>query len=286
MNFIKISITLLIFSLSTYPNPIDLFSTGAGSWIVIGNKKVETLEDNKQISYRNNFYFNKIYLNNYLTLGPLKGYIGFPLQIVIQDTWEDSLKKKNANAGIHLGDLNFWLGKKLNFIEPRIGLKLPLFYEKEEIWYGAGNIQAQFGFGLNANVRDDNKVSASGEIMYSIAIVDWSNSDNIKNAHARNGSFSLLPSFKVSLKPTSNFKIGMEFLGSFKRSKWFWLNENDVELSAGIVPNLYTETFFKDKIALSAKAGFGPSFKKEPTDSGFKRSGNSVNLSVGINLYP
>lgn len=269
-------------------NPIDLLNTGFSSWIAVGEKNSES-NDSRSV-----YYFNKVYLNNYLSLGPLKGYIGLPLQIVAQRVWMDSEDQRIDRSGVRLGDLSIWFGKKIKFMEPRIGVKLPLFYPKEDIWYGSGNIKIQAGIGLNANVRDDRVLSNSGEIMLNIVVVDWRNSSTIKHAHAYNGSFTLLPSYKLSWKPSSKTKIGLEVLGSFSRTYWTWNNTNnddsrdddEVELSAGIVPNIYTEIFFKDKLALSMKAGFGPSFKKAPQKNNFKRTGSSVNLSLGINLYP
>lgn len=288
MNYIKIYITLLILVLSISSNPVDLLSTGFSSWIALGEKNTESVDS------RSVYYFNKIYLNNYLTLGPIKGYVGIPLQIVAQRVWSESEMQRVDTSGIRLGDLNIWIGKKVKFIEPRIGIKLPLFYPKDNIWYGSGNIKIQAGIGLNANVRDDNLLSNSGEIMFNIVVVDWTNSDNVKNAHAYNGSFTLLPSYKLSLKPNDKIKVGLEILGSFSRTFWTWNNtngdderdDNEIELSASIVPNIYSEIFIKDKLALSTKAGFGPSFKKGPENNTFKRTGSSVNLSLGVNLYP
>lgn len=266
MKLLKITLFLIIimFSNST-SNPVSLFSTGIGSWMVLGK------EENS-----GNHYYNKLYVNSYLNLGPLKGYIGIPLQLVI----EDSQKFKRAVAP---GNLNFWIGKKILIIEPRIGFLVRMYPTGSKYpWFGDGNIRIQGGFGLNSNVREEKNINASGEIMFNIAIADFENAEN--PAYAKNGSFSVLPSFKLSWRPVDKIKTGIEVLGSFQYSKWIW--EKHIELKAGIVPNIFGEFFIREKFAISTKFGFGPSFKRAPLKDSFSYKANSINTSIGINFYP
>ena len=186
-------------------------------------------------------------------------------------------------------DLNLYVGKKVLFFEPRIGFLFPLFYPTDNAWIGSKNVRLQLGLALNTNVHEVEKFNISGEVMWQLYL---SGNKNITDALAHPGSWDLLPTFKFSVKPNDQWRVGIELLGFIKKSYWVWLNDKQYyEATFGIVPNIFADYDITERFNLGLKVGYGPSakgvFKRYSglnTDN-LRYTENSLNVSIGLSIY-
>ena len=264
----------LIFAISFAEGfKIDLLTTGISSWIYSPKH-----DDNNVHDYTKSYY-NKLSASIYFKINSIKGYLGIPLLWTVENKYTSNNEKieNESKSSVFLSDMSFYFGKKVLFIEPRIGMKIPLGYRIDGAWLGSRNIKLQIGIGLNSKVIEDRIINASGEIMWNLFLGE-------KYGTGKNGSWVIIPSAKMSYKFSDTFKIGIEILGSVQYVEWTWSDEK--EFSAGIVPNIYSEIFLNSIIAINFKAGYGPGFKKGLNDNTIHYTANSTNISIGINIYP
>jgi hypothetical protein len=259
---------------------LDLMSINTGSWIAFIDRNPD-----KQISY-----FNKITTDSYFSFLGLKGYLGLPFLWTVETHFSQNEKVNSLTRKTFApADMSVYIGKKVSLVEPRIGFLFPLFYPTNNAWIGSKNIRLQLGIGLNSNVHETERVNISGEIMWQLYI---SGNKNIEDALAYPSSWDMLPQFKFSVKPSDQWRIGIELLGFIKKSYWVWLNNKEYyEATLGVVPNIFADFDITEKINLGLKVGYGPSAKGIfKTNSGFNLkdlyySENSLNISISYNIY-
>jgi hypothetical protein len=259
---------------------VDLVSINTGSWIVFGDDTPD-----RQVSY-----FNKLTTDAWFTFAGFKGYASLPFAWTVETRYAMDAKLSDlTRRAFAPADMNLYLGKKFLFLEPRIGILLPLFYPTDRAWIGSKNVRLQLGVGLNANVHEVEKVNISGEIMWQLYI---SGNKNIEDALAYPGSWDLLPAFKFSVKPNDQWRLGLEILGFIKKNHWVWLESREhYEATFGAVPNLFVDYDLTEKFNLGLKAGYGPSVKgvfSERTRLSTKNlryAENSLNISLNFSIY-
>jgi hypothetical protein len=275
---------------------VGLVTTGAGSWIAV-----------PRAPRRSTSAFNKLSTTTYLSAAGFDGFVSLPL------LWTAVLPSRSttdaaepARHRLAPGHLSFYVGRKIGIIEPRLGLKVPLYtIGQEPVWIGSRNTRLVVGAGINSKVREADGLTLSGELMWDIYLNRWP--DSYATPHhpdnALDRSWELAPRFKVSYRFNETWKSGLEILSTVKHVFYdAWLPEGVYELGVNVTPNLFGELYISPEVALTAKAGFGWSFSglgpEKKTDEqydylsewimepAFEHRGYAVNLSVGLNWYP
>jgi hypothetical protein len=254
---------------------LDLLSVSAGSWIVTPTDHSRATE-----------YYNKFSVTSYLTFSGFKGFAAVPLSWSVVDHPKSEMDRDQLWAG----NVRLYVGRRLGLLEPRIGAIIPTGYSTdftEHAWIGTGNFEVYFGVGLNPNLREEGKFGLSGELMARVPLP--TGEEPVEGA----ASWSLAPSAKASYQTFENVRIGAEVLSFFSKSYYYWnkegkdggYEENDYELGFSIVPHLYTEITLSEIIRMTAKVGYGPSYKNAQTETSFRHSSNTTNLAIAVHFY-
>lgn len=190
----------------------------------------------------------------------LSAFLGLPLH------WT---AKRTEDGDVHRvapGDLEIHLGKRLGRVEGRMGLIAPAGYDRGiawtspegkgkdgDPWIGPGNFHVTLGAAANPNLtRYSRFFEASGEAKWAYALTD---------GIAKAGSWSFLPSAKLSLRPDPALKPGVELSGHWKSQHWGKAVEirrafdAEADWSAGMVATLFLEWFVTPGTAVGGKAG-------------------------------
>jgi hypothetical protein len=271
-------------------------TVGAGSWTALPREPESSTH-----------LFNKLSTQAYLSAFGFSGHVSLPF------LWSARLPSRStadmaesARHGLALGDLSFYIGRKLSLVEARVGLKLPLYtVEGTQVWIGSRNARLLLGAGVNSEVREAEGLTVSGELMWAVYLNRWP--DSYARAHHTENqldrSWELAPRFKMSYRFADAWKAGVEVLSTVKHVFYHaWLPENIYEIGLNVTPNVFGELYMNPALSVSAKAGFGWSFSglgpREETeahrdylatwvmDPAFAHRGYSVNLSLGLNWYP
>ena len=262
-HIIAFSMALLVLSVKPEAQPLhaDLISIGLGTWISFSANQTQERAT----------YFNKLPASMYLSFAGFKAYAGIPVLWTIQTkegVFDDQL--------VRVADMHVYLGRRIGIVEPRIGAKFPTGYRTDRVWIGTRNVRLQAGLALNSTVRETEDISISAETMFDLYLPGSS-------GKAHWFSWELLPSFKSSIRVHESIRIGLEILAHLKNVYW---SESWDELSAGAVPNIYTEFKLSPSLYFTPKFGLGPTFKKAPADNRLYHKGYSINISLALNIYP
>ncbi len=262
------------FSQAQWEPSLDLLSLAAGSWTVSPIDATRAKE-----------YYNKFAVTSYVSFAGLKGFAAIPLAWSIKD----HPLAENMDQ-IWTGNARVYAGKRVGFLEPRIGAVIPTGYSTdfaENAWIGTGNLEVLIGVGLNSNLREESRFGLSGELMVEIPLAG---ADAIEGF----GSWTLAPSAKASYEAFERLRIGAEVLSFFSKSYFKWNKEgengtyepNDYELGLSIVPHLYAEVALTEILRMTAKLGYGPNYKNPHNEKSFRHTGNTANIAVGAHIYP
>lgn len=240
---------------------VDYLSAGAGCWIAVPEQEDWNAED----------YFGKLSVSMYATVLGWKTFVSVPLALTVETS---SVGERKAQ--LMLGDGRFWIGRRLWAFEPRLGMLVPLGYSTDggEGWIGSGNAALLGGVALNNAIRDDRRLRLSGEVMFKV---------ELGGGLAQWPSWSASPGAKISVMPSSDWVLGCEVLGSVSGMRWEW-NRGQTEYGAGFVPHLFVERYI-GRAGVGAKVGWGPSWKRLG-ELPARFAGSSLNVSIGVGLYP
>lgn len=246
--------------------------TGVGSWISFNS------DNSNYTSY------NKLSSDIYLGYNGWSGFIGIPLQSVVNHGTEET------KQAFSTGDLSFYIGRKISFIQPRVGMVLPLWYStKKGVWLGSKNIIVKTGLGFSGSLFSSKTWKFGGEVYFKYNVAGF---PQIEDSWGKSGSWAVDGSVKVVNKSIKKWDIGIEYLGGYKKFYARWLKNKSFQgyqLSTSCVPHLFANYDITGRMYLSGKAGFGPSFKREVTknDRGeWEHSSNSLNIGIGFGFYP
>ena len=270
------------FGTSFHTGPV---TSGLSSWITIP-------------PHRDAFTaYNKLSFDCYFSYGKLKGFLGVPVQCIVDK--KDSVKVNGVKMpvdtllqGAFLGDLSAYIGFRIGNFEPRIAIVTPLGYStKSGVWLGSKNIILKFGSGFSGDVYKRLKMRYGGEVYFSYYVAGF---PEIKDSQGKSGSYSLEPDLKVTCQTKKKWTLGVEVLGGFKKFYPIWLkysSDQGYELSTSVVPHIIaTYDAISSKFYFSGKAGFGPQFKskmdKYSPDQSWKHTGYALNLGIGMGFYP
>jgi hypothetical protein len=255
--------------MQTYSVDAGLASISASSWNVHSGEGNYTL-------------FSKLTLSTYFSIAGFPASIDFPLALTSKIRSGDLSSQRFAPA-----DLNFYIGKKFNSLEPRIGFTIPLFYSTKGEWIGSKNIKLRMGAGYRAVDNYKKSTRFSGEMMLSMCL-------NNSSGKLKTPSSNLYASIKGVQTLNKKINLGAELLTSGKYSVWkSWKDsydhDNVRELGAGIMPEIFADFKFTKKFYASIKAGGGPGYNKssakKPLAESAGRWGWSSNLSISANRY-
>jgi hypothetical protein len=185
--------------------------------------------------------------------------LGQPAFLSVPWLWTAKRETGETRHRTALGDGEFYLGRKAGRWEGRLGMVLPLGYDRDngDPWIGPGNLQVTAGAAANPNFsRYSRKWEGSAEVKFSLALDD---------AIAKAGSWGLYPGAKLSYRPSGAWKLGLEGIGYWKSSYWgrsatlnqslFGGNGPKAQWNAGLVPILFGEWFARPGFAYGLKAG-------------------------------
>jgi hypothetical protein len=238
---------------------LGLAVLSTGTWTTYG-----TLRGFDHADYtdgRERYEFNKL-----LSMGFYGKAFGLPAYVGLPIHWTARRAEGEDLHRIAPGDLELYLGKRIRRVEGRIGLIIPAGYDRGlawttpegeggpgNPWIGPGNVQVTLGAAANPNLtRYSARWEASGEAKWSLALDD---------GIAKAGSWALFPSAKLSFRPNSTWKPGVELSGHWKSQHWGKAVDlsrtfgADADWSAGAVATVFAEHYLRPGLALGLKAG-------------------------------
>lgn len=258
--------TLLITVVCIAPAKIHVgpVCTGIGSWISF----------NKNDPYHTSY--NKLSSDVYLSYKGWSGFFGIPFQCVVSH-------RDETKYAFSPGDFNFYIGRRISFVQPRLGLVFPLWYSTDKgVWLGSKNVILKTGLGFSYSLSADKSWRTAGELYYKYYIAGF---PEIEDSRRKRGSWAIDGSVKLVNSSFNRWKLGIEFLGGFR--KLYPKYPQGYQLSASCVPHVFATYDVNKRMYLSAKTGFGPSLKREDECSGkWKHSSNSLNIAVSTGFYP
>lgn len=265
--------TLLITVVCITPAKIHVgpVCTGIGSWISFNR------DNSNYTSY------NKLSSDVYLNYKGWSGFFGIPFQCVVSH--KDVIKHAFSP-----GDFSFYIGRRISFVQPRLGLVFPLWYSTDKgVWLGSKNVILKAGLGFAYSLSADKSWRTGGELYYKYYIAGF---PEIEDSWGKRGSWAIDGSVKLVNSSSDRWKLGIEILGGFRKlyPRWFrYKNFQGYQLSASCVPHVFASYDVNKRMYLSAKTGFGPSFKREEKNnySGkWEHSSNSLNIAISTGFYP
>lgn len=241
-----------VLAASPPPARLGLLTVSTGTWASYG-----TLDGFVPDPYSDGlerYAFNKL-----LVAGMYGQVFGQPAYLSLPWLWTAKRDGSGTAHRVALGDGEAYLGRKVARAEVRLGMIVPLGYDRRDgdPWIGPGNIQVTLGAAVNPNItRYSREWEASAEAKWAFALDD---------AIAKAGSWGLYPSAKLSHRPADGWKWGLEGLGYWKSQFWgrsatlgqsvFGGGGPKAQWNAGLVPVLFGEWFVRPGFALGLKAG-------------------------------
>jgi hypothetical protein len=247
-----------------------LVAFSGGSWIALPVQKSP-------------LYFSKAAATWYMTIAGYKAVAGVP----IAWTYESGSNRQR----LFPGDGTLYIGKPIGQLQPRLGIIVPLGYGasstwKKEAWIGTNNFKVQAGLAYGRSEDELEGMPLTIEAMVSTPLTE-------ENSFTKQGSFSGIAFAKTYWRLSDLFRYGAELLATSSYTIWDWTYEarpgvweNVRESAIGVVPHLWVEHKFASSWYCSLKGGFGPQYKQSNQYPGLNRSGNSLNLSLGLQWYP
>jgi hypothetical protein len=219
----------------------NLLIYSAGSWMVLSDN-----DHAKPYPY----IFNKFTRTLYCQIFSLSAMAKIPLDLTIPNT--------STSPRMWFGDLDFYVGKRFGWIEPKIGLELPLGYGindnwKKLAWIGTNNVRLQTGFSISRARFETIGLPFGAEAMLSVALTE-------NNAHYERGSLTGQLYIKTSHNFTRKLSGGGELALYGKSGVPTWSSKRRRENGFTLLPALFGTCRMGKKIYLGAKFGFGPSF--------------------------
>ncbi|MBN1758677.1 MAG: hypothetical protein JW863_10185 [Chitinispirillaceae bacterium] len=264
---LSLSFLLLInstaFSEGKKPLKANLLIYSAGSWMVFSDKPAP-------------YAFNKFTRTLYGQIFGLSGMAKIPLDLTIPNT--------STAPRMWFGDFDFYVGKRFGWIEPRIGLELPLGYAidddwKKKAWIGTNNVRLQTGFSISRTHFETIGLPFGAEAMMSVALTE-------KNAHYERGTINGSLYLKTSRNFLKKLNGGLELAVYGKSGIPTWSRTRKRENGITLLPALFGSFRTAKKMFIGVKFGFGPSFGVYQNSEQSEHRSNSMDCGISIQYYP
>ncbi|MBD3240133.1 MAG: hypothetical protein GF331_06065 [Chitinivibrionales bacterium] len=241
---------------------VDLSVLSLGTWITTNDNTGGDSKDS---------YFNTVKLSLYYHVWKIKGYVGLPVTLTLED-YEDKTK-----YAFYPADAALYVGTSLGRVEPRIGLSFPMGYPTDDTiaWIGSGNVKLLAGLGFNLGSCCNDRLSFGGEYLGRIYL-----SDTTSGARIGRWSTGMYLSVKGAYRFSDRIKAGLELFPTFS---WFTYTDwgEHGYGSAGLLPLLFASLQPNPRIEISVKAGYG--FSISGTE--WERTQAVISGSVGLVTY-
>ena len=259
---VLLSVFVLTEKACAYSEPFrsNLLIAGGGSWMVFSKSG-------------NTSFFNKFSSTLYSSNKGMKRVISVPL------AWTVSVREDNTKARFFPGDFDITFGQRFGWLEPKIGLIVPLGYAldedwKKKAWIGSNNIKVQTGFSISKTGFEQIGLPFGMDMMVAIAVTD-------DNAHYKTGSCNAAMYMKSSYTVNKKINVGGELALYGKIATWVWNGSTDYGLT--ILPTVFGNYRLGRKFYIGTKIGFGPSLG---FDHGPFRKSNSMDTGISLQYYP
>jgi len=238
----------------------NLLIVSGGSWMVFSPGD------------RSSFY-NKFTTTLYSSDGVLRRVVSVPLD------WTVSVRSGEVRERFFPGDFDLYFAHRFGWLEPRIGVEIPLGYAvdstwKKQPWIGSNNMKIQTGFSISRTEFEEIGLPFGVEAMISIAVTD-------DNAYYRKGSIGTQLYIKSSYVFSKKCTVGGELAVYGKSATWLY--NNSTENGITFLPTLSANYRFSRKIYGGIKTGFGPSYALQ---HGFTWKSNAVDAGVSLLWFP
>ena len=243
------------------PFRANLLIASAGSWMVLRNS------DSRD-------YYNKFTATLYGQIFSVKTVIAVPLDWTAYIRSDTISKDRFAP-----GDLDLCFGKRIGWMEPRLGIIVPMGYAhddlwKKKAWIGTNNVRLQTGVAVSRRDFEQIGLPFGVEAMVNVAMSE-------KEAHYKRGSIGTELYIKSSFTPSKKTVLGAELAVYGKNARWVWNGERESSLT--LMPTISVTQRMARRIYAGCKTGFGPSFRMDGKPT---RKSNALDLGVSVQYYP
>lgn len=244
------------------PAGIDLSVLSLGTWITTNDNTGGDSKDS---------YFNTAKLSVYYHLWKIKGYVGLPVTLTLEDYANRTL------YAFYPADAELYVGTSLGRVEPRLGVSFPMGYPTDDTiaWIGSGNVKLLAGLGFNLGALFDGRLSFGGEYLGRLYV-----SDTTGGARIGQWSTGMYLSVKGAYTFSDTFKAGLELFPTFSWYTYTDWGDNGYG-SAGLLPLLFASLQPHPRIEVSLKAGYG--FSVSGTE--WELSQSVISGSIGLVTY-
>lgn len=193
-------------------------------------------------------YFNTLQFSYY------KGFAkNFNVHFTLPLTFSKEIKNEVEKQRFAPGDLLLYIGYKTKYLEPRVGISVPLGYGQniQEAWIGSNNVKLYGALGYKAFQKSP-YFELVGESTYMYFLND---------ALYGKQSWSVTCFSKGAFKFGEKFKSGVEmysFYNSFSKECWGGPSFPE-KLSFGVVPTLFFSYLPHSRYEFTARGGYGTS---------------------------
>ncbi len=195
-------------------------------------------------------WFNTAEANLYYHIGSIKGFIGLPVMLTLLT------RPQQLEYAFYPADMPLYFGIQWGFLEPRIGVRIPLGYPVVDTvpWIGSGTLQIITATGFNLGTHLENRLKLHGELRARISATGLAS-----GARVGRGSTSWYLYTNATWRLNERWTMGIEvspYGDYFPESDW----SNETWYTLGVMPLVLLRYNSSSHGSFAVRAGAGTEY--------------------------